>query len=772
MSGDLSKETIQKEIEAKKKRLEELKQKRLQRQQKQDEPTTTLSPQPITSASPAASSFTHSQSLNQLTTNQSNESTADILDVVNSLITASPTVTQQQQQSGQSSESSTIPTPVIIPPRPVLQIAPQPSVSIPGVDLIHYDVAAQTNESFLVASAELGQSFSDENKQPLSPLSPNSKKKGRISHANTEIDSENLSELRAERDRLRTHEIELMTTVKQLKDSLAQYEAKSSSEANNSSSSQSLLSSSEIERIEKEPNFVNFFSRSSILMERFLHNRPRYDLNIDYNADDDEESDNVGSRPKLSYQFTFSDSMRTINRPVSAIDWSTKFPELMLASYAGNSIDENSEDSQLSLLSSSAAQGCVLLWNIHLSSRPEYEFSSDSSVLTAFFHPNHPKLILGGSASGQLLLWDTRAKKTPVNRTSLANSHTQPIYSCRLLPQINGSHSVLSVSSDGQVCVWLEDNWHTPVASYMINKQSNNSNSSSSSSSSLLTNHSNEITVNCLDFPGRDYHSIVFGSDDGSINKSRLSHTQTNDLQQKSIYETISHAHAAPIASLNFQPSTAATSVKSQPLVSSLYLTSSYDWTVKLWSIHSSQPIHEFDRARDYCFDASWHPTHPAMFVSGDATGTIELWKMGAKINSTTNSTKANNQNNNNNNNSNNNVTGSDDSDESVSLTGKGFDSPELSINVRQSQQNASNNNINSTTDSSTSNNNLLTNSLSGPAISKLRWTVTGSHLSVGNSHGEISIFELDNSLLEHSHDGADDWWTFIGQKHKNKITR
>ena len=53
-------------------------------------------------------------------------------------------------------------------------------------------------------------------------------------------------------------------------------------------------------------------------------------------------------------------------------------------------------------------------------------FSSQSSVMSVCFARFHPNLVVGGTYSGQIVLWDNRShRRTPVQRTPLsAAAHT------------------------------------------------------------------------------------------------------------------------------------------------------------------------------------------------------------------------------------------------------------------------------------------------------------------------------------------------------------
>lgn len=87
----------------------------------------------------------------------------------------------------------------------------------------------------------------------------------------------------------------------------------------------------------------------------------------------------------------------------------------MLASYHNNEDSPNDPD------------GICLVWNTKFKkSTPEYIFHCQSAVMSATFAHFHPNLILGGTYSGQIVLWDNRVqKRTPIQRTPLsATAHT------------------------------------------------------------------------------------------------------------------------------------------------------------------------------------------------------------------------------------------------------------------------------------------------------------------------------------------------------------
>ena len=57
-----------------------------------------------------------------------------------------------------------------------------------------------------------------------------------------------------------------------------------------------------------------------------------------------------------------------------------------------------------------------------------------------------------------------------------------------------------------------------------------------------------------------------------------------------------------------------------------LLLSSSFDWSVNLYSTRYFQsPVLSLQHYEDYVCDVKWHPSHPAVFTTIDASGLIEV---------------------------------------------------------------------------------------------------------------------------------------------------
>lgn len=225
-------------------------------------------------------------------------------------------------------------------------------------------------------------------------------------------------------------------------------------------------------------------------------------------------------------------------------------------------------------------------------------------------------------------------KSTPVNRSSLSHGHTHPVFALDIQPLASGLYQIVSCSSDGQVCVWTENNLHRPLHDVQLTNMRPGMGGAAAGAGGLdgssggvgvgVGSSREELTTTCFDLPSRDTNTLLLGSDEGRIYKARLHEAAPADR----VYDVI-HAHDAPMTSLQFHPSYKSSAAAGATAANDLFLTSSYDWTVKLWSNKLSKPLFVFEAARDYVHAAAWCPSNPYIFAAGDGTGKLDVWSLG-----------------------------------------------------------------------------------------------------------------------------------------------
>jgi dynein intermediate chain len=385
------------------------------------------------------------------------------------------------------------------------------------------------------------------------------------------------------------------------------------------------LTNNEVNAVVASSDFVSFVERSSKVIERALDIDDEYDLLADYTRNstlDDDDDDNSYSRNnKKSHSVReslqlFSDRY-TRRRIVSDIQFSPHFNELLLSSYTKNPSAPHDP------------AGLVLLWNTHAPSRPEYTFTASSDVLSARFSPFHPNIVIGGCYSGQICLWDTRTSGRtgqPVQKTPQSGSHlghTHPVYSISVVGTPN-AHNILTASMDGVVCSWSVD-MLTQAQEYLV-------------LNTPAPAKTDDLAPTSMSFPASDPTFFLVGTEEGSIYPC---HRYDRAGAQAGVDSRLSYrGHTAPVMSSQFHPA------RGPVDLGDLLLSSSSDWSVKLWRVRPAassssaaaaalagpaattvSPILDIAR-EDLVYDAKWAPHKPSVFACVTGSGDLEVFDL------------------------------------------------------------------------------------------------------------------------------------------------
>ncbi|XP_076006016.1 dynein cytoplasmic 1 intermediate chain 1a isoform X6 [Genypterus blacodes] len=347
------------------------------------------------------------------------------------------------------------------------------------------------------------------------------------------------------------------------------------------------LTEEERQQILHSSEFQSFFDCSIRVMERALAE----DGNIffDYSGRDleDKEGDLAGGS-SLSFSRLFYDEHWSKHRVVTCLDWSPQYPELLVASYNNNEDAPHEPD------------GVALVWNMKFKkSTPEYIFHCQSPVVSVGFARFHPNLLVGGTYSGQIVLWDNRShRRTPVQRTPLsAAAHTHPVYCVNVVGTQN-ANNLITVSTDGRMCSWSLDMLSQPQETM-----------------ELVYNKSKPVAVTSMAFPTGDVNNYVVGSEEGTV------YTASRHGSKAGICEMF-EGHQGPVTGISCHSAVGTVDF------SHLFITSSFDWTVKLWSTKHNKPLYSFEDNADYVYDVMWSPVHPAIFAAVDGMGRLDLWNL------------------------------------------------------------------------------------------------------------------------------------------------
>ncbi|KAJ3095360.1 hypothetical protein HK100_005848 [Physocladia obscura] len=370
----------------------------------------------------------------------------------------------------------------------------------------------------------------------------------------------------------------------------------------------------EREIITQSWQFQDFFDKSSKLVERALVSK--FDTLADYTIGDEDRSKDLDTGHGVNSVCTFFDDRWTKSRSITDVSWSPRHPELVLAAYNKNMSSINDPD------------GVVLVWNTIVPDRPEFMFHAQSDITTACFSEFHPNLVIGGTYSGQILIWDNRQKSSAVLKTPLsAAGHTHPVFSMNVVGTQN-AHSLITCSTDGTMCSWALDMLASPQEILELAHHPMDSNN---------LRPTNEIAVTTFGFPANETTTFWVGSEEGSIYQANRYDRAGGKAGINSLDTYI--GHDGMITSIHFHP------LNGSVDFSDLFLTSSVDWTVKLWKGKNPTkaatvattpskitPLYSFEQCDDFVYDAKWSPVHPAVFGCVDGTGQFQLYDLNSEV--------------------------------------------------------------------------------------------------------------------------------------------
>eukprot|EP01087_Luapelamoeba_hula_P012597 TRINITY_DN3517_c0_g1_i1.p1 TRINITY_DN3517_c0_g1~~TRINITY_DN3517_c0_g1_i1.p1 ORF type:complete len:641 (+),score=89.71 TRINITY_DN3517_c0_g1_i1:111-2033(+) len=356
------------------------------------------------------------------------------------------------------------------------------------------------------------------------------------------------------------------------------------------------LNASEKKEVMQRPEFLQFFGRAARILERAISVGSKFDVVTNYAQDDNAGSKADNSR-EVALQATLFDERWSKHRSITSVSWSPKHSELVAVSYSGNETGSHDPD------------GVVAVWSTqNLLNRPEYVFQCQSTVMSVVMPEYHPTLVIGGTYSGQIVIWDMRSSSlTPVLRTPLSSiGHTHPVY-CLDVVGTAHAHNIVSVSTDGRMCSWSLESLTSPIDIVELRSRAPHASAAAGSS---------QVAPLCMSFPAGEVNQLLLGTEDGGVYEAYRHGAKAG------VHDAF-RSHKGPVTSVDCHPAHG-------PIdFSHLFLTSSMDWSCKLWSRkNTAAPVHSFEDNSDYQYYVRWSPVHPAVFAAVGGTATLDLWNL------------------------------------------------------------------------------------------------------------------------------------------------
>jgi dynein intermediate chain len=408
-----------------------------------------------------------------------------------------------------------------------------------------------------------------------------------------------------------------------------------------------LMTDDDFHELSAKPDFDSFFKSTSKLMEKAISQANNFNIFASVTDEVEDTTQEVG----VSVYKKFFDPDYCQERTVTDLQWSPRPNEpLLLATYS---------DRRDATVGSQDADGLALVWSFMLDSRPEHVFECQSPVMTGIFDEFTPHLVIGGTVTGQIVVWDMRVGETnryPVIKTPLnAQTHTDPVYALMQQGSKNKAQFLMSASTDGRICHWDLANMRAPTSYYKVQQEPVARAASEVKTTRAREDPPQDVSVMGIGAPRYSPSSFLAASDDTKLYSfsyaerdisviKKEARVAAKDVEEVPDYtckpQTTLGGHAGPVTGLAVHPGVHDGTEDDdnwKPIAEQygdLVLSSSTDWTVRLWNhkkkgdAASRLGLKCFEDPKDYVYDVAWSTENPALFAAVDGEGFLSMYDL------------------------------------------------------------------------------------------------------------------------------------------------
>lgn len=318
---------------------------------------------------------------------------------------------------------------------------------------------------------------------------------------------------------------------------------------------------------------------------------------------------NENPDPNMKHLFTFSGKKILENDTryvVHNLDWNPVNKDLLAAGYGHPNIDSKDE-------------GLLLFWTLKNPLHPERVIKTSRGITSVNFSNKNPFLIAAADYAGEVMIYDLRvnSNKPVANSLNLKDKHTDIVWETKWIEKPNEKNeSLVSISSDGKIKEWSLKKGLEVSDLLLMKKNVSLPDKSLNSFSgydkktkeSLIFRDANGLS---FDFPKNDSTIYYIALEECTLQKCRISY--------KDQYTDTYYGHQGPVYK-----------VRCNPFDPNIFLSCSYDWTMKVWSNKFMYPILtcKAKKAISQVNDVEWSPNTSTIFGSVSDSGEVEIWDL------------------------------------------------------------------------------------------------------------------------------------------------
>ncbi|KAI9026885.1 WD40-repeat-containing domain protein [Hyaloraphidium curvatum] len=306
----------------------------------------------------------------------------------------------------------------------------------------------------------------------------------------------------------------------------------------------------------------------------------------------------------------FRSAAQVPNQPVTAVCWSSKYPDLLAIGYG--SFDY--------LAPTAGKAACYSLKN---ATNPEYAFDVPKGVTSVALHKTHSHLLAVGSSDGSIAVFDMRAPRDPpLCSADVGKDKTVhvSVAQVRWHPKdtLTGEPRLYSASNNGTIQLWnLTRNGLVEehvIALFHGTADDGRPTTTATQGSDI---HSSKAAVgdavrsamtSCLDLRPQNNRIFLVGTEEGSIIRCDRGYNS----QQLGTVE----AHHLAVNAVHFN--------QRCPV---LFASAGSDWKVKIWKEGASKPLLAFDLGSPV-LDVAWSPHRASILAAVTGSGKLCIFDL------------------------------------------------------------------------------------------------------------------------------------------------
>ena len=323
-----------------------------------------------------------------------------------------------------------------------------------------------------------------------------------------------------------------------------------------------------------------------------------------------DEKDPIRVKPLFKFECDF-----TKNRNITCMDFNKTNPDLLAVAYG--EYDMNKTDSK--------NKGLVAFWTLKNPNFPEKMINTEHSITALEFSTLTPNLIAVGDSCGGIMIFDVQSEEDgPVaDSREIDEKHTDVIWEVKWVQKPSKGEVLVSVSGDGRVIEWslkkgleLNELMQLKRQANPIQKETNVMPAGIDEERKTGMTFINTGGLS-IDFPAEQSANYFASTEDGTVNRCSVSYSERS-------LDTYT-GHTGPVYKVRCSPFWANDC--------QIFLTCSYDWTVRVWN--HKEPIGKQEKLvcreqhlQEQVNDVAWSPSTSSVFALVSDDGRVEIWDL------------------------------------------------------------------------------------------------------------------------------------------------